>query len=86
MPMHFIAIDLIGTFKPSPQGHQYVLTVINMITNCTWCMLLFTKETNEVVHAYLVHMYSKFCGSHEILSASNVEFKNKLFMQVASFC
>ena len=43
MPIHFIVMDLIGKFKPSPKGHQYALTVIDMLTNYTWCILLFTK-------------------------------------------
>ena len=29
--MHFITMDLIGKFKTLPQGHQYVLTVIDMV-------------------------------------------------------
>ena len=36
MLMHFIAIDLIGMCKPLPEGHQYALTVIGMLTNHTW--------------------------------------------------
>ena len=58
VPMHFIAMDLIGKFKPSSQGHQYALTVNDMLTNYTWCMLLFTEEADKVVHAYLVNVYS----------------------------
>ena len=81
--MHFTTMDLIGTFEVSPQGHQYALTVIDMLMNSTWCMLLFTKEANEVLHAYLVSVYSTFSGSHMILSDSTTEFKSKLFTQVA---
>ena len=50
--MQLIAMDLIGKFKPSHQWHQYALTVIDMSTNYTWCILLFTKEVDNVVHAY----------------------------------
>ena len=46
MPTHFIVMDLIGTFEPSPQGHQYTLTVIDVLTNYTWCIPLFTKEAD----------------------------------------
>ena len=35
MPVHFIAIDLIGRFKLLPQGYQYALTGFDMLTNCT---------------------------------------------------
>ena len=41
-PMHLIAMDFIGEFTPLPQGHQYALTVINMLTNYTWCIPLYT--------------------------------------------
>ena len=30
--MHFTEMDLIGKFKPTPQGHQYTLTVTDMVT------------------------------------------------------
>ena len=52
--------------------------------NYTCCIVLFTKEADEVVHAYLVNVYSKSGASHRILSDNGTEFKNKLFMQVAS--
>ena len=77
--MHFLEIDLIGMFKPLPQGHQYALTVIDMFTNYTWCILLFVKEADEVVHTYIVNMYSKLIGLHKFLSNNGTEFKNKLF-------
>ena len=47
MPMHIITMELIVMFKPPPQGYQYALTVIDMLTNCTWCLLLFTKNLTE---------------------------------------
>ena len=55
MPMHLIMMDLMGKFKPSPPGHQYALTVIDMLMNYTWCILFYTKETDNVLHAYVVH-------------------------------
>ena len=60
IPMHFIAMVVIGKFKPSPQGYQYVLTVMNKLTNYTWCMPLHIKEA----------------GSHKILSNNVVGFGN----------
>ena len=50
MPMHFIAMDLIGKFKLLPQGHQYALAVIDMLMNYTWCIL--PKEADNMVHYY----------------------------------
>ena len=77
-------MDFIGKFKPSPKGHHYALTVIDILMNYTWCMVLFTKRADDVAHAYLVNVYSKFGGSCKILSYNGIVFKNKLFMQVAS--
>ena len=49
-PMHFRVMYLIGMFKPLLQGHQYVLTVIDMLMNYGSCIPVFTKEADEVVH------------------------------------
>ena len=69
--MHFIAVDLIGKFKPSPQ----VLNVFCMLTDYTWFIVLFTRKPDEVVHTYLVYMYSKLSGSLKILSDKCTELK-----------
>ena len=82
--MHFPAMALIGMFKLSSQEHQYVLIYIDMLMNYTWCIWLFTKEADKVVHAYLVNVYSKFGGLYKILSDNSTEFRNKLLTQVAS--
>ena len=50
MPMCFIVVDIIGTFKLLPLGHQYTLTVLDMLMNYTSYLLLYTKEADEVVH------------------------------------
>ena len=78
MHMHFIAMCPIDTFKLSLQRHQYTLTATDMFINYAWCILLFTKEADKVLHAYLVNVYSKFGGSHKILSDNGTKFMNKL--------
>ena len=80
----FIAMDLISEHKLLPQGHQYAFAVTSMLINYTWCILLFTKEVDKMVYAYLVHMYSRFCGPHTIVSDNGSQFKNTLFTQFAS--
>ena len=82
--MNFITIDLIDDFKMSPKGYQYVLTVIDMLMNYTWCILSYTKKDDEVVHTYLGNVYSKFGRSQNILWDNVTELKNKLFAQVAA--
>ena len=82
--MQFISMDLIGKFHPpSQQGHRYTLTVICMHTSYIFCISLKTKTAEEVVQAYLCHVYSKYGGSEKILSDNGTEFKNKLFEAVA---
>ena len=41
----------ITKIKLSPKENQYALTVIDILTNYTWCIPLNTKEADEVVHA-----------------------------------
>ena len=83
--MQFISMDLIGEFYPlSQKGHRYALTVICMHTSYVFSIPLKSKTAQEVVQAYLCHIYSKFGGSEKILSYNSTEFKNKLFEEVAS--
>ena len=51
-------------------------------TSYAFCIPLKTKTAEEVVQAYLHHVYSKFGGSEKILSDNGTEFKNKLFEEV----
>ena len=82
--MQFISMDLIGEFHPTSQhGHRYALTVICMHTSYMFCITLKSKTAEEVVQAYLKHIYSKFDGSDKILSDNGTGFKNKLFKDVA---
>ena len=49
-----------------------------------FCIPLKTKTAEEVVQAYLHQVYSRFRGSENFLSNNGIEFKNKLFEEVAS--
>ena len=83
-PMQFISMDLIGEFHPSTsRKHKYALTVICMLTGYVFCVPLWPKTAEEVIQAYIDHVYSRFGGSLKILSDNSTEFKNKLFEQVA---
>ena len=77
-------MDLIGEFHPpTSKKHQYALTVICMLTGYVFYVPLKTKTAEEVIQAYIDHIYSRFGGSLKILSDNGTEFKNKLFEQVA---
>ena len=82
--MEFIRMDLIGElYPPSKAGHKYALTVICMLTGYVFCILLKTKQANEVSQAYIDNVYAKFGGSLKILSDNDTEFKNHLFETIA---
>ena len=74
-PMEFISMDLIGElYPPSKDGHKYALTVICMLTGYVFCILLKTKQANEVLQAYIDNVYAKFGRSLKILSDNGTEF------------
>ena len=54
-----------------------------MHTSYIFCIPLKTKVAEEVVQAYVHHVFSKFGDSEKILSDNGTEFKNKLFKEVA---
>ena len=76
-------MDLIGEFHPvSSKGNRYALTAICMLTGFTWCIPLKTKKAEEVVAAYMNHIYY-ICGpSKTILSDNGSEFKNNMWKEV----
>ena len=78
-------MDLIGEFHPpSSTVHRYALTIICMLTGYTFCIPLKTKTAAEVIKAYVDNVYAKFGGSLKILSDNGTEFKNQLFIDVAT--
>ena len=83
-PMQFISMDLIGEFHPpTSKKNKYVLTVICMLTGYVFCVPLKTKTAEEVIQAYIEHVFARFGRSLKILSDNGTEFKNKLFEQIA---
>ena len=77
-------MDLIGEFHPpTSKKHRYALTVICILTGYVFCVPLKSKTAEEVIQAYIDHVYAKFGGSLKILSDNGTEFKNKLFEQIA---
>ena len=83
-PMQFISMDLIGKFHPpTSRKCRYTLTVICMLTGYVFCVPLKTKAAEEVIQEYIDNVYSKFGGSLKMLSDNGIEFKNKVFEQVA---
>ena len=77
-------MDLIGPFHPSSNWNHYALTVICMLTGFKFCIPLKMKAASEVFWAYIDEVSAKFRGSMKILLDNNKEFKNQLFMDVAT--
>ena len=72
-------MDLIGKFHPpTSHGHHYALTAVCILTGFTWCVPLKIKTAEEVVKAYMDHIYSNFGGSIQILMDNGTEFVKKL--------
>ena len=46
-----------------------------MLTGFTWCVPLKTKTAEEVVKAYMDHIYSNFAGSIKTLTDNETKFK-----------
>ena len=78
-------MELIGKLKPSLHGNQYALTVIDMLTNYTWCISLYTKDNNKVVYTYLGNIlvgHTRFCHTMDmswriICFAQCLHFRNE---------
>ena len=54
-----------------------------MLMGYIFCVPLKTKTAEEVIQAYIDHVYYKFGGSLKMLSDNGTEFKNEVFEQVA---
>ena len=82
--VQFISMDLIGEFHPpTSRKYKYALTVICTLMGYVFCVPLKTKAAEEVIQAYIDNVNSKFGGSLKMLSDNGMEFKNKIFEQVA---
>ena len=82
-PMEFLAMDLIGEFHPaSSKRNRYALTTICMLTGFTFCIPLKSKTAEDVVTAYMNHIYCVCGPSRKILTDNGTEFKNTMWKEV----
>ena len=82
-PMSFISMDLLGPYSELENENQYTVTFICMLTNYSLMESVRTKTTEDVINAYLKHVYSTFGGSKYILSDRGSEFTSKEFTWLA---
>ena len=67
-------MDLLGLYNETENVNQYALTVFCMLTNYVFMVPIRTKTTEDIINAYLKHVYSIFGGSKYILSNWGGEF------------
>ena len=77
-------MDSFGPYEESEKGNQYPLTVICMLTNYVFMILIRLKSPGGVIKAYLIGTYSTFGGSKYILSHRGSEFSSKQFTFLAN--
>ena len=82
--MPFISMDLLGPYHKTEKGNQYALTVICLLKNYVFMILFRSTNTEEVMKAYLMDVYSIFRGSKYILSDRGAEYTSKQFTWLAS--
>ena len=59
-PFSHIAIDVIGKIKPSKEGHEYILTVICMLTNFCEAIPMKDQTSVDIVDALITHVYTRY--------------------------
>ena len=81
--MSFLSMDLLGPHSEMENLNQYMLTVICMLTNYVFMVPIKAKTTEDVIPAYLKHVYSTFGGSKCILNDRGSKFTRKQFTWLA---
>ena len=69
-PFSHIAIDVIGKIKPSQEGHEYILTVICMLTNFCEAIPLKDQTSEDIVDALVNQIYTRY-GPPRIVHSDN---------------
>ena len=59
-PMPFISMDLVGPYREMENGNQYALMVICMLTNYVFLIPIRSRNTKDIIKAYLTGVYSTF--------------------------
>ena len=77
-------MNLIGEFHPaSSKGNRFALTAVCMLTGLTFCIPLKTKHAEDVIKAYIDHIFAAPLDHQEkILTDNGTKFKNKLGTEV----
>ena len=82
MPMHMIAMDLIGKLPRTTSGKVYALTLMDMLTGFLWAIPIPDKQADTIIRSFLTHFFEKEGGCFTILTDNGGEFKNAKFAKV----
>ena len=81
-PLSHIAIEVIGKIKPSKEGHEYILTVICMLTNLCEAIPLKDQTSEDIVYAVITHVYTRYGPPIAVHSDNGPPLLSKLTKQV----
>ena len=81
--MAYIAVDLLGGYSKTSQGHCYILTIICMLTSFVEVILIEDKKTVTIIKAYLKHMFADKGRSKFVLTDRGSEFSSEVMSYIA---
>ena len=81
-PFSHIAIDVIGKIKPSKEGHEYILTVICMLTNFCEAIPMRDETSADIVDALITHVYTRYGPPVAVHSDNATSLLSKLTKEV----
>ena len=74
VPMAYIAMDLLGKYSKTSQGHHYALTIICVLTSFVKVITIEDKKAEMVIKAGLIYMYTDKGRSKFILTDRGGKF------------
>ena len=83
-PRAFISMDLLGSYSQTESGYQYAQTITCMLINYDFIIPIKMMTTEDVINAYLKHVYATFGSSKYIFSDRCGEFSSKQFARLAN--
>ena len=73
-PWHTVAIDFVGPCPPTPEGHCYILTMIDTFTRWPIAIPVKDRRAATVQQALHEHLFSRYGFPTRLLSDRGKEF------------
>ena len=81
--MAYIAMDLLGEYSETSQGHCYALTIICMLMSYVEVILTEDKKTEMVIKVYLKYIYTDKGGWKFILTDRGGQLSAEVMSYIA---